>query len=414
MSIGQITDTRGKRSEEEAAIYKQALGGMARLYAHEYTTVLQMTRLPDDYPEQGMWVSMLPTSANKAGYEGRGWCMVEDAMARFSKDTARILDLGKLPLTHHNAVMMSESSSMIVNGATSSAVPDGATDGGDGDGGGGGGGGSPMAKAAALPKRLDRKSIIELCLQDSPRGPPKTPHAMKELLDVLAYSTKDDRPVVIALYAEAFAQHFAKVLTLDYDELGWGDEEILELVRALETKCFSSLESLRLRGNQIEDEGMQALAAAVTDGAATCAAILLDSNPGDSSMVHAALEARAWHPPSRDANGNSSPGRRRRSSVASGLSAGKGPDGSGLGVGGNGSPGAAARRRQSVPSQSPFDVSVGDASSGGHIAIKAATPDVARSPPKEPAMRVWPTSPQRVAEKGGSLANVYAGGEGFS
>ena len=40
--------------------------------AHEYTTVLEMTRLPDDYPDHGVWVSMIPSSANKAMYDGRG------------------------------------------------------------------------------------------------------------------------------------------------------------------------------------------------------------------------------------------------------------------------------------------------------------------------------------------------------
>ena len=39
------------------------------------------------------------------------WCAVEDAMARFSKDATRCLDLGKLPITQHNAMMVSEMSS---------------------------------------------------------------------------------------------------------------------------------------------------------------------------------------------------------------------------------------------------------------------------------------------------------------
>ena len=50
---------------------------------------------------------------------------------------------------------------------------------------------------------------------------------------------------MIALYADAFATHFARVQRLDYDDLGWGDEEVIDLIQALDTKRFTSLESLR-------------------------------------------------------------------------------------------------------------------------------------------------------------------------
>lgn len=73
-------------------------------------------------------------------------------------------------------------------------------------------------------------------------------------------ATKEDRPTVQALYAYSFTEHFRNVVKLDYDSLGWGDEELTLLLQAFETGAFKRLESLRLRNNGITTEGMSALA----------------------------------------------------------------------------------------------------------------------------------------------------------
>ena len=61
----------GKRSDDEEALFKQGLAGLASLYAHQYTTVFRLTRMPADYPA----AYELPAGANCAAYGDRGWCV---------------------------------------------------------------------------------------------------------------------------------------------------------------------------------------------------------------------------------------------------------------------------------------------------------------------------------------------------
>ena len=58
----------GKRTEAEGRLFKQGLAGLASLYAHQYTTVFRLTRMPNDYPA----AYRLLKGANFAAYEERG------------------------------------------------------------------------------------------------------------------------------------------------------------------------------------------------------------------------------------------------------------------------------------------------------------------------------------------------------
>ena len=217
----------GKRDEAAAAAYKQACDGMGRLYAHDYTTVLQFTQPPGQYPD-GTWSRMLPTSANKASYNGRGWCVVEEAFARWTKDPSRLLDLGKLPISAGARQMETMGILVVGEKGSRSAAPMADHLPNDGKGVGSTGAADPL---------LDRKTLLELCCQlDEPRMPPLTPPKMKAKIDVLSYSTKEDRPTVQALYAAAYAEHFNRVVKLEYDGLEWGDEEMLLLIEAFDPK----------------------------------------------------------------------------------------------------------------------------------------------------------------------------------
>ena len=76
----------GTRSEEEEALFKQGLAGLASLYAHPKTTVFCLTRMPADYPA----AYDVPAGANCAAYEDRGWCARAKAHACAARKNAQL------------------------------------------------------------------------------------------------------------------------------------------------------------------------------------------------------------------------------------------------------------------------------------------------------------------------------------
>jgi hypothetical protein len=408
ISIEQFLDTQswaGKRDADAEAAYKQACDGMGRLYAHEYTTVLQFTQPPGQYPD-GTWSRMLSTSANKASYNGRGWCVVEEAFARWTKDPSRCLDLGKLPICAGARQMETMGILVVPEKGSRSEAP------------------LEHGKATAVTLEsdptLDRKALFELCSQlDEPRMPPLAPPKMKAKIDVLSYSTKEDRPTVQTLYAAAYVEHFGRVVKLDYDGLEWGDEEILVLIEAFATGHLHSVESLWLRNNLIGRDGMRALADAVKTNVlpGCCVAIILDGNPGNPAVVTAALEARSWHPPPRAGKDVTTPLSRK---TAGGGLARSGSNGRATGGGSSASPGGGslvatspggpAERGAALMDGAALDRLQGQG--GGRSAIKPGLPRATRDPadngPPTPPRRASPR--QRTPERGGALANYYEGG----
>lgn len=322
---------RAKRSEEEGALYTQAVNNMWLLYSHDGTTVLQLTRQPDNYP--AAWQQQLPASANTAPYKGRGWCWLESAWAGLTKELCRTLDVGKLERA------------VLEGGA------------------------------------LDRKQLVEICTRGAARRPPPTPKAFALEVDNRAYGSKDDRTLVQQLYSKSLSEVFGSVAKLDYDALGWGDAEIEALVEVLTTGCFTCLESLRLRNNDISDAGMHKLAEAVASGVVppACTVILLDGNPGHPEIVQAAMDQRKWHPSPR--RGGRSPRRKPRAGSPENQSG------------------------QEAPAQGSW----------GHMPIKPATPGapaaVDLEPPHSAAVRRARVADLKAKTKrhgaGGALANTY-------
>ena len=78
-------------------------------------------------------------------------------------------------------------------------------------------------------------------------------------------SKKGDLPMVIALNTRTILSIFRDMKMVKYVDVGWGDEEVVQLAEVLPL-CTSATE-LNLVGNQISDRGAKALAAAVAEGA---------------------------------------------------------------------------------------------------------------------------------------------------
>lgn len=88
-----MPENRYKRLDSEEEAFNHAMSGLALLYSHPYTTVLQLTRLPANYPDG----YDLGQSANTSLFEGRGWCFTETMWATMGfKDLHRCLDLAKV------------------------------------------------------------------------------------------------------------------------------------------------------------------------------------------------------------------------------------------------------------------------------------------------------------------------------
>ena len=200
------------RSEKEEELFRQALSGLSTLYAHQYTIVLRATRHPSGYPS----TYSLPEGANVASYADRGWCATESAFACLTKSVFLCWDLGLLSGTH-------------------------------------------------LEQEYPYEAMRDECTLNGTRPAPLTPDAFAASMAGKGFTNgKDDRPLVIRLYADHFHHHFAKVTELMYSTLGWGDYHAEALAHILESNALSRLECLRLASNNIGDKGAIAIARALS------------------------------------------------------------------------------------------------------------------------------------------------------
>jgi len=153
-----------------------------------------------------------------AKYFDRGWCATESSWASLTKDGILSLDLGKMS---------------------------------DGE-------------------EYDCRILMRDCTQGGGRRPPLLPSAFAAELETKSFTNgKDDKPLVKRLYEAAFQEQFGKATELRYVGLGWGDAEAAQLAEVLASGAAPRLETLRLNGNEIGDEGCKALAAALgKEGAA--------------------------------------------------------------------------------------------------------------------------------------------------
>ena len=201
----------GERSELEDNLFKQALGSLANFYSHPAIAVFKLTCFPEGYP-QGY--TLVTAGANVKDYPDRGWTFTESCWASMSKPRDLTLDLGLLN----------------VDALASFSFP--------------------------------RVGLVKQCTQGGGRLPPPLPADFARLIEDKSFTNgKDDRPLVVRLYAEAFERNMGQASTLDYSDLKWGDDESRQ-VRSL-LPSASGLKSLSMTGNAIHYDEATQLANAV-------------------------------------------------------------------------------------------------------------------------------------------------------
>ena len=118
------------------------------------------------------------------------------------------------------------------------------------------------------------------------RPAPLSPAAMARLVARKRFtSKKGDLPMVIALNTRTILSIFRDMKELKYVEVGWGDDEAVQLAEVLPL-CTSATE-LNLNWNKISDRGAKALAAAFAEGAMPKleTLVLLRNQIGDEGAV---------------------------------------------------------------------------------------------------------------------------------
>ena len=217
------------RTPAEEEHFRRGLNGLAPLFTHQYTFVLQVSRFPDEYPAG----YELPDGANVAAYADRGWCSTEAAWAIMTKKAFLCCDLGQLAGCSH---------------------------------------------------QCDYSEILRRCAYQS-RPTPKTPEQfVAELSQKVFTNGKEDHPLVGRLYNETFFATFARAEKLVYRAVSWGDEEVRQLMLIAATRALTKLRALDLNTNRISDAGAECIAQALAAGHLPSLAMLnLYQNPiGDA------------------------------------------------------------------------------------------------------------------------------------
>ena len=227
------------RDAKQDELFGIALKGevcISNLYSHPKCWLLKSTKLPVGYPAGFTFPP--DKHANRATYEGRGWCFCESSVGNLVKYSYYVLDLG------------------LLSGTTTEFF------GSDG--------------------------VIAEC--KAGRSPPLAPPAFDAILETKSFTSKNtDLDNVKALYSRAFEQRIGQAATLGFNNLGWGDAEVQVLCQALH--AAKELGELWLEGNVVTDVGMAALAACLREGAApNLRQICLKGNPGVNKAAKQALE----------------------------------------------------------------------------------------------------------------------------
>ena len=233
-------------TKAQQASFDDAIRALPTLFSHEYTTVLRVTSLPEGFPES---YEALPAGANIAEYANRGWCFTETLWS--SWPNKKTLDIGRLALSRQHGGWK-EGSSLL--------------------------------------------ELLRTCAHTEPRRTaPLLPAQFKEIiLTKSMHNPKDDAILLTELYEEAFTSYFGQAYKLNFSNLGWGDDECVQLAKVLSTEVAKKVVLIYLSINQIGNRGMKALAAAVAEGGLpVCSTIVLQGNPGDFSIVQKALAVRA-------------------------------------------------------------------------------------------------------------------------
>lgn len=215
-------DAEGVRSPSELTLFQRGLGRLDQLYSHPKTFILKATVLPEGYPEGFTFPP--GASPNQAAYYERGWCFCESSMGNLVKESCMALDLGNLAACDWHSA----------------------------------------------------GSVTHTCRAGRP--PPLHPDEFTRQLGDKSFTSKNaDLKMVAALYRRAFETRVAEAEQLVYSGLGWGDDEVKVLCRAL--VAASSCRLLLLDGNAIGNEGVLALVTCLRSGAAQrLAKIVLTTN----------------------------------------------------------------------------------------------------------------------------------------
>ena len=227
-------NAEGVRSPSELTLFQRGLGRLDQLYSHPKTFILKATVLPEGYPEGFTFPP--GASPNQAAYYERGWCFCESSMGNLVKESCMALDLGNL-------------AAWTGTGTAGSLVG----------------------------------SLTHACRLGRP--PPLHPDDFAAALETKSFTSKKaDLKMVAALYRRAFETRVAEAEQLVYSGLGWGDDEVKVLCRAL--VAAASCRLLLLDGNAVGNEGVLALVTCLRSGAAPrLAKIVLTTNAAWSAAT---------------------------------------------------------------------------------------------------------------------------------
>lgn len=226
-----------RRTDEEEKLFQAGLAASSDFYAHPNTTVLRLTTFPSGYPEK--YSDHISTS-NSAEYFDRGWCYSEHCWSSLTKSVSKSLDLG-----HYSGNRT---------------------------------------------RLYGDNGVLAECTREGARPPPLLPAQFAEELESRSFiDPSNDKPLVISLYTKIFeakvrpratfsapalgtflgptAAHGAQmgaVSVLDYQRMGWGDAEAVQLAKVLGSGATPALRTLDISFNPIGNRGGMSIAKAVS------------------------------------------------------------------------------------------------------------------------------------------------------
>ena len=126
------------------------------------------------------------------------------------------------------------------------------------------------------------------------RRPPLLPEDFSNILQSRNFTGRGDKEKVKELYKKIFLTIAASAAELDFNSLGWGDEEAADLAKVLPS--FRKVTYVFLGGNKIGDAGAAAIAAALPGSMVE--SLLLGSNcigyAGAASLAEILLQTKHW------------------------------------------------------------------------------------------------------------------------
>ena len=116
---------------------------------------------------------------------------------------------------------------------------------------------------------ISRPQLLAECTHiEGGRRPPVTPAIFEQEVETKSFTNgKDDKPLVVRLYKDAFSQQFKLATELDFSQLGWGDADVAATCGALQSAGeLPKLRALKLWGNMLSAPSGLAVAQLVIQG----------------------------------------------------------------------------------------------------------------------------------------------------